>query len=472
MNRNVLFVCLDTVRADLFEETASAIPEMADVAVAGARAPSSCTVPSHASLVSGRLPSDHGVYSFDADMRHLDTAETLFDSLSDYRTVGVSANPYAGSASHFDTFFDEFADISPQRRFPDGMDAGTFALTNDTDGPLRYVEFLRGALSHDAPLASLANGVTGLLNDRFLGSDRFPRPFDNGAKYVLREARRRLREGDDRPTFLYLNLMEAHEPVADTLGQDVDRSVVPRGWSSDVLEFDAINAERAPFDGGAVETYRHLYRSAIEYMDRLVADFVRFAEETLSGETTTIVFSDHGERLGYTPDDRQLGHNMSRLTESLLHVPLLIRNPPVDLSHLSEELVSLLDLPSLVSSVVSEEQMGQPRRPVVAERLASVVAEKFDVGPAERARLNQTRRCVYDDGQKVVWDGERSVTVVEPTDDLREVVSEASAEVPDAETDVFEMSIETADRRFDTEGGVGAGVDEATQERLEQLGYS
>jgi hypothetical protein len=44
--------------------------------------------------------------------------------------------------------------------------------------------------------------------------------------------------------------------------------------------------------------------------------------------------------------------------------------------------------------------------------------------------------------------------------------------VPDAETDVFEMSIETADRRFDTEGGVGAGVDEATQERLEQLGYS
>jgi len=472
VNWNVLFVCLDTVRADFFEEAASALPEMADVRVQGARAPSSCTVPSHASFVSGRLPSEHGIYSFDADMRRLSQSDTLFSSLSDYRTVGVSANPYAGSASHFDTFFDEFVDISPQRRFPSGMDAGTFALTTDTEGPLRYVEFLREALEHDATVASLANGVAGLLNDRLLSTDRLPRLFDNGAKYVLREARRRLREGDDSPTFLYLNLMEAHEPVADALGRDVDRSVVPRGWSSDSLPLDEVNAGLTPFDEDAVETYRHLYHTAIEYMDELLAEFVQFAERTLPGETTTIVFSDHGERLGHTPGDRQLGHNVSRLTESLLRVPLLVRNPPVELDHLSDGAFSLLDLPRIVSSTVSEEPFGDRRRPVVAERLAAVVAEKFDLEPAERDRLNRTRRCVYEDGQKIVWDGERSVTVVEVTEGRSEVVSDESVDVPDAETEVFGVPVETADRRFDTEGDADAGVSEATQERLEQLGYT
>jgi len=204
-------------------------------------------------------------------MRRIDRSDTLFASVSDYRTIGVSANPYAGSASHFDTFFDEFVDIFPQRRFPSGMDAGTFALTTDTEGPLRYVKFLREAVSHDATLASLANGAAGLLNNKLLTSDHFPHPFDKGSKYVLREARERLRDHDRSQTFLYLNLMEAHEPVADTLGYDVDRSKIPRGWSSDVLDFDAINTECAPFDETAVETYRHLYRTAIEYMAEMVA---------------------------------------------------------------------------------------------------------------------------------------------------------------------------------------------------------
>ncbi|WP_435159099.1 alkaline phosphatase family protein [Haladaptatus sp. DFWS20] len=61
--RNVLLVCLDTVRADVFGEHANCLHRMADVSFTQCRAASSWTIPSHASMFTGQLPSVHGVHT-------------------------------------------------------------------------------------------------------------------------------------------------------------------------------------------------------------------------------------------------------------------------------------------------------------------------------------------------------------------------------------------------------------------------
>lgn len=73
-----------------------------------------------------------------------------------------------------------------------------------------------------------------------------------------------------------------------------------------------------------IETFRNLYRGAIKYCDSLIRDIVsKLNQENIWDNTILIVFGDHGEAFG---ENGIFGHHFS-LDESLIHVPLLIRDP-------------------------------------------------------------------------------------------------------------------------------------------------
>jgi len=127
---NVLLITIDTLRADAvgaYGRSGNPTPWIDRVAAGGVRFASAhahnvVTLPSHANILSGRLPIDHGVrdnsgFRFPANQ---DTFATLLKAHG-YRTGAfVSAFPLEsrfGLARGFDVYDDRFADAGPRPAF-------------------------------------------------------------------------------------------------------------------------------------------------------------------------------------------------------------------------------------------------------------------------------------------------------------------------------------------------------------------
>lgn len=127
---NVLLITIDTLRADavgVYGQPGGITPVIDRLAAAGLRfddahAHNVVTLPSHANILSGRLPPDHGVRD-NAGFRFPAAPETIATLLKaqGYRTAAfVSAFPLEsrfGLARGFDLYDDRFADAAPRPTF-------------------------------------------------------------------------------------------------------------------------------------------------------------------------------------------------------------------------------------------------------------------------------------------------------------------------------------------------------------------
>jgi arylsulfatase A-like enzyme len=465
--RNVVCCCLDTVRKDVFDAFATRLQRRAGLRYEQCRAASCWSVPSHASMVTGRLPSDHGVHAGRPRLDALDADATLPGDLPDHRFLGVSANVYAGSAYGFDALFDEFVDVQRDHRYPDGLDVSTFIDEATEPGLGRYAAVCRACLGHDRPGASLANAVAGqvhTLTGRNGPLSSLPTPFDDGARPVRRAALSQIRASDD-PFVLFCNLMEGHEPHRDTLPYDRDLYDVPRGWSSrDLQTWDAVDP--TPETEREIERYRDVYGAAVDYLDRFVDGFVDAVQAATDRETTVVVTADHGENLAYPDDDGHLGH-VNSLTEGLLHVPLVVVNPPGGDHGTVTDLVSHLDLRRLLA--------GLARGTVPDIGRSSVPAEVVDVTPGNDPLVEtdpdywrRHRRCVVTGDRKYEWDdaGGSRVLALDRDQPCRQRVV-ADEQVPADADDAFEVSLSA----YDPGPADADPVDDAVEDRLRDLGY-
>jgi arylsulfatase A-like enzyme/Flp pilus assembly protein TadD len=139
--RNLLLITVDTLRADALGAygNASAVTPWLDRLAAGgarfdrARAHSVLTLPSHANIMTGRLPPDHGVRD-NAGFRLAATEDTLATRLKarGFRTGAfVSAFPLDsrfGLARGFDVYDDGFIDAAPRPAFLEQERAGTATI--------------------------------------------------------------------------------------------------------------------------------------------------------------------------------------------------------------------------------------------------------------------------------------------------------------------------------------------------------
>lgn len=146
------------------------------------------------------------------------------------------------------------------------------------------------------------------------------------------------------PSFVFLNLMEAHLPYAPP------RRVLERGLAGTALEPAALlRVDQDPlrdlrpgfrWDAEELAALRTLYAAEVSYVDGLLGRVLgRLREAGRLDSTVVAVVSDHGENLGeHPPLDHQLG-----LWESLIHVPLLVHVPGAPAGE-DDRLVSLADL--------------------------------------------------------------------------------------------------------------------------------
>lgn len=459
MVRNVVLLCLDTVRYDYFNRYADNLQAIANHSFEECRTASTWSVPSHASMFTGLLPHEHGYHSATPAFGNLEREDTFLSDLDGFQFVGISANPYVSPIFSFDGLFDDFHHIESSIPYAEGISPSEFWHESSTEGWTRYLEFLKSCVQHDHSVKSLVNGAVSQM-EKLLQKLPVVKPFDDGCKRILSRAHRVLDESE-QPTFLFANIMDAHGPLTNV--RDYDQSLITKEHRNQSPDIDALamNMDRT-FDvhGEDITAYRDLYTAAVEYTTRQITEFCRRVDE----DTAVIVTADHGEQLADGTGERRFGHVTPDMTEVLLHVPLIVVNG--ELSVNESEPISHLDLGNLVTAIATDTEFKR-RKQLAAEVAGLGVAhppsdhEDFDY-------WNRVSRCVYlDNGAlKCVWDSLGTVRYYQRGNNGYVLECEGSFNlVPADATAAFTTDIENVSR------GKTADVDSAVESQLEALGY-
>lgn len=458
VTQSVVLLVLDAVRKDYFDAYATELPELADLSFTRCYAPSSWSAPSHASMLTGDLPSTHGIHAHNIDMSGIDPKQTFLPSVSTGTKVGVSSNIFAGTPYGFDEYFDEFTSVSRHAVFAGGLAIDEFLNECNQSGIRRYADFLSEAVRQGVFARSLVNGAS-LKLDEATRDLPLPRLKDYGTRLITRHIEGAL-ERD--PSFVFANLMEAHAPLRVSLPYSWRLQGHSLRWHSDREDLWDINnaTDIEPYES-YLETYRGVYAAAVQYLDRQVSALVeRVLQER--DDVTFIVTADHGENLGYPEEEGLLGH-VGSLSDSLVHVPFVVINPPTDLTTNPDELVSLLDLPALIHAITGTEHFEPDRTYAPAERIGL----GLDTNPPNVEYWDRMiRRVVRDDGVAVEWDSLGNAKRFE-----EETSEEISADrIPEWATSRFDTPL-AAYKNQARNAETKTSVDTTTRDRLEDLGY-
>jgi arylsulfatase A-like enzyme len=395
---NVLFIVLDTVRAEslgLHGYARATSPRLARLAGTGvrfdrARSSASWTLPSHASMFTGRWPHELSTLID----RPLDaTFPTLAEFLRDrgYVTAGFIANTYFCNAWY-------------------GLGRG-FLHYEDT--PATPLEVLRSS----GLGRRLAKRVGALPRNR--PGAYFPR---KDAPTVNRDALAWI-DGrpKDRPFFAFLNYYDAHDPYLTPVEPTRRFGLRPTSRADFATLQDWHRVDKHKLTAREVELARDCYDDCIAYLDEhLGLLFEGLERRGLLDNTLVVVTSDHGEEFG---ERHNFGHGQS-LHHEVIHVPLLIVAPSrVPSGRVVREWASLRDLPATIVDLLDLEEgspfpgrslgghWSDPSRdadasadPILTEIVDREPQSPRDWKPARSIVLDETLYIRNSDGREELYD--------------------------------------------------------------------
>lgn len=457
--RNVVLVCLDTVRKDFFDRYARRVRDLADVSFEQCRAASSWTIPSHASMLSGELPSEHGAHAHNRSFDHLDFADTFLADLP-HSTYCISANPYLtelGFDEHFDDSHGAFG-----IRYPEAASLHSHIWETDESWP--YLRFWRAADDLTDLYKRLANAAHQMVDD-YVPNTPLPSVLDDGASNMIPHHCLKQFEEQDEPMFVYVNYMEAHLPLSHTVGMDGALHSASNRWTSQRLDSWELMSSLDEQEEYLCKR-RELYGAAVEYLDRQVWRLITRIQSISERETTVIVTADHGENLGFAYENFHERHKSS-LTESLLHVPCYLVNPPEGYDERESGYFSQLDMGELVAGLAANETPDVFSDSIRSELIGLCEPEP----PGNVEYWDRMIRCRYEGDRKYVWDstGNRTVYELPEGEPCRQRESSVGFSLDSFEAE-FDVSIEDY-KAMARDGRTETAIAESTKDRLEQLGY-
>lgn len=325
--KNVLLVVMDTARKKNLtpygyeRDTTPFLEEFSKDSVVFDNATSQApwTLPSHASMFTGKYPSQHGATQ---ESPYLEEEDTLASHMSDegYRTAIYSANawisPHTGLAKGYDEANNFFGAL-PNRM--EGILSGAWKKINDSDrlqkAASKIVSF--GAWIYENFSSSDVSSFT-------------PDAIDSSKEFM---------EKNDRPFFLTLNLLDPHLPYKPPT-ENIENV-------SEMSKRPEICQNSKKYNSGAVdineEHWRHIramYDGELNFLDQQLESLHKWMDEkNILEDTMVIICSDHGELLG---EHELYGHEFGMYKE-LINVPLMI-NHPEEQERRVEKPVELLDL--------------------------------------------------------------------------------------------------------------------------------
>jgi len=343
---NVLFVVMDTVRADHltpYGYDRETTPGLADFATEAtvfeeAVAPAPWTLPVHASLFTGLYPSQHGA---DQENPYLEGATTLAETLSaaGYDTACYSSNAWITPYTHLTDGFDaqdNFFEVMPGDLLS-GPLARAWKTMNDNDRLRTLAD----------KLVSLGN----VAHEYFAGGEGA----DSKTPAVIDRTKEFVDESED--WFAFINLMDAHLPYhppeefAAEFAPGVDSTTVCQNSKE-------YNSGARDIEDEEWADIRGLYDAEIAHIDaQLTRLFDWLKAEGEWDDTTVIVAADHGELHG---EHDLYGHEFC-LYDPLVNVPLMVKHPALDAERWTDT-VELVDLYHTVLDALDVDG-GEPTTP-------------------------------------------------------------------------------------------------------------
>jgi arylsulfatase len=346
---NVAVVVLDTLRKDAFDWHFDWLPGRR---FDHAYSPADFTTPAHGSLFTGRYPTEHGARARARGLapEHPTLAERLRER--GYRTRCLTANPHVSAEYGFVRGFDEVRAAWQYDDFADVCDWGQLgSRLAHLPTPLRHATAVLDCATGDArTVRSLRHALAERLSFVGDGTAR-----DKSAGSVV-EALDAL-PLDSAGEFLFLNLMELHDPY-----------VAPEAYLPDRVEkpsiVDQVTGDVPPATARRV---RAAYDACAAYLSDVYREIFAALRREFDYVVTT---SDHGHALG---DDGAWGHGYG-VHPAVTHVPLCLTGPDAPRSR-TDVTASLLDVHRTVLDLAGAPPAGRGRNllsltddePVLAE---------------------------------------------------------------------------------------------------------
>jgi arylsulfatase A-like enzyme len=358
---NVLVILVDTLRADHLSaygyarKTSPNIDRMATQGTVFENAVSaaSWSLPSHASILTGRYQFEHGVGDVDgtpirdSSIPAMGGFETLGEALEGrgYRTGAFSANRSYFSANlgfgrgfmHFEDYFHSTADSFVRTLY--GGELAGFYLNAKRNSVVNRV--LRAA------------GCEALMDASFEGAGGLKGAHVRKWANTVNEEVLHWIDGnaEGHPFFAFLNYFDVHNPYGG-----------PPGYPKPAWE-----------QGSAVDQYD----DSVKYIDDSVGYLsAELAKRGLMERTLVIVTSDHGESLG----QHGLAYHGHSLYRELIHVPLIFWYPGhVPAGVRVSPAVSNAAIPASVMDIVGDSSHGFPGQAL--DLLWKIAGTKVEAAP-------------------------------------------------------------------------------------------
>lgn len=465
----MILLIIDSVRKDYFDVYAPRIQELAGLTFNQCRSASSWSVPSHASLITGKLPSEHGVHTFSRGYWGLPKEATIFSSkpFRSVNTYGVSSNVYASDAYGFHRFFEQFCSISSNKFDPRGKD---MSATHNESALITPINQLIRSFSGNNKKANLINWSKWMQKE---ATKRLPveNIVDDGAKGSLKAASRQIKTGEE-PFFQFINLMDAHVPFSPRKVYDDGLYDVPRSWSTKKWEYwDLVRSRRNVIESKSEYWSRReqLYGASIDYLDRMISDWVRKVLNKTQKETTIIITADHGENLDLPGESGMVNH-IASLSEGVLHVPAVIVNPVDNSSESIDEFISHLDFYKLITQSIIGNNIDIGRKVVPAEVMGMGAAPN---PPSNSDHWNRTIRSSHRGSVKYVFDsnGDSSIWGINRDKHSYQNGYIRPGKIPKMVKQEFPEDIVNARNRAIDSKSKDPDLDNDIEDRLEDLGY-
>jgi arylsulfatase A-like enzyme len=322
---NVLLVVLDTVRADhlsLLGYDRETSPNLSRLARRGitfqqARSTAPWTLPSHASMMTGRWPHELSTgINHPLDATHVTLAEHL--AAKGYATAGFVGNAaYCGIETGLGRGFAHFED-------------------------------------HEKTVADIL--WTSALGQRILLQGIFrPERRTGGtpndyhrkdAAQIRRDMLAWVESQQGRPFFAFLNLYDAHDPYMPPTGFNSHFGVRPRSAADLAIMERWFIQDKKKLTPGEIQSVLDAYDDGIAYLDEQIGELIDDLDWLgLLAHTLVIITADHGEHLG----EHELYGHASSLYDAEIHVPLLIILP--EQAHAGKVVAAQVSLRDLAATV-------------------------------------------------------------------------------------------------------------------------
>ncbi len=439
---DIILVVLDTVRSDFTrpdQQGKTNTPSLDQLATGGtlfsnAWSNSPWTLPAHASIFTGALPSAHGCTTRSLRFDHAEP--TMAELLTDagYETAAFFSNPW---------------------------------LTDRATGLLRGFS-IRG----EVPFAGF--GDSGIRSGG-----------DQGGKGINTKVADWLhRRSGEVPFFLFINYLEAHLPYHPPA--DYRRRVLrdlPADAEVTVQWSHEFNAGLHPSDSVDWDRVRRLYAGDVHTVDRMLSALIEILKnEGLFEDTILIVTSDHGENLG---DHGLMEHQLS-IHETLLAVPLVIRAPgrlpsvdridPVMLTDLFATILDFAGIDAAGSDELSRSLLAGPgtmERPLIAEyggAAPSLLRYLRQLNPdLATAPLASAYRTVRQGDLRLTLGSNGSVVLNDLVSDPSQMLNLASEKTRQVAALRSLLEKLSAGHRLQSAGPTK--MDDGTRQKLQSLGY-